>query len=390
MHEKITVLLLLVLTTALFVESVKPVSASAVTDNSWASKAPMNLARANLGVAVVNGKIYAIGGDTSTIMGNVCPGTGRSYQLVGTNEEYDPNLDSWTTKTSMPTARALFGITTYQNKIYCIGGYYTNYHSEIDNIKYFDTSVNEVYDPSTDSWNNKAPMPSNISSLQANTVGDMIYVIAVGSNITYIYNPASDSWALGNFSPYEVSGSASAVIGSKIYTIGKSANSTVIQAYDTTQDKWSIISTSNTAVEAGNGCGVTSGFFAPQQICFFDQTVNSTNGSVNQLTDIYATTHIYNPLNGSWSVGASMPSNRICAGVALVNDTFYIIGGREGTWGYITMEYASALIEQYTPIGYGTAPTLTAVQEKQPVQSTHYYCNIYRLNCNSKHCLNLF
>jgi hypothetical protein len=57
---------------------------------------------------------------------------------VGTNEEYNPTTDTWTTKASMPTPRIDFAITVYQGKIYCIGGT-TDYYSY--------SNLNEVYDP---------------------------------------------------------------------------------------------------------------------------------------------------------------------------------------------------------------------------------------------------
>ena len=60
-------------------------------ENSWEPKASMHEARYNLGVAVVNGKIYAIGGDAGS-------GTGdqggfhffgyRNFSAI--NEEYNP------------------------------------------------------------------------------------------------------------------------------------------------------------------------------------------------------------------------------------------------------------------------------------------------------------
>jgi hypothetical protein len=50
---------------------------SVYAEDSWVSRAPMQVARSGLGVAVVNGKIYAIGGAGN---GGFC----------ATNEEYDP------------------------------------------------------------------------------------------------------------------------------------------------------------------------------------------------------------------------------------------------------------------------------------------------------------
>ena len=79
------------------------------TENSWVTLKPLPTIRRDLGVAVVDGKIYAIGGRNDN---------GR----LSTNEEYDPVTDTWTTKTPMPTPRSDFGIAVVQNKIYCIGG----------------------------------------------------------------------------------------------------------------------------------------------------------------------------------------------------------------------------------------------------------------------------
>jgi len=65
------------------------------TEDTWTKKAPMQQARGRLGVAVVNGKIYAIGGDKGYFFGsapNNYDYMGRQ-QFVCTNEEYDPTSD---------------------------------------------------------------------------------------------------------------------------------------------------------------------------------------------------------------------------------------------------------------------------------------------------------
>ena len=96
----------------IFLVSLSPLivlDVNAQQENSWTSLTPMPTPRAGIGVAVVDNKIYVIGG---------------SYwsNYFGINEMYDPATNTWTTKTSMPTPRASFGITVFENKIYVIGG----------------------------------------------------------------------------------------------------------------------------------------------------------------------------------------------------------------------------------------------------------------------------
>lgn len=346
--RKVAVLLVLIFMMAFCLSANSASSTSEVVENSWSTKASMQVARAYLSVAVVNGKIYAIGGDVGSIMGNVVPGTGRTYLVMSINEEYDPSTNNWTRKARMPTARALFGAAVYQNKIYCIGGYHSDIEDstsgyDMKSHPYIDTAVNEVYDPATDSWSTKASMPVAVHGVQANTVGDEIYVTAVGSNATYVYNPATDSWAKKSDAPYEIDSLSSAVVDEKIYTIGSHPTTSGywdvnIQAYNAKNDHWDILAKANSTIMTDNGCGATSGINTPSQICFFDEV----------------TTSIYNPTNNSWASGTPMPSRRLCAAVAVVDDAFYVIGGRYGQWGYITMEFPSAMTEQYIPFGYKT------------------------------------
>jgi hypothetical protein len=65
-------------------------------------------------------------------------------------------------------------------------------------------------------------------------------------------------------------------------------------------------------------------------------------------------TNAYDSASDNWTVGASMPTIRYNSGAAVVNDTFYVIGGRSGQWGYFVDMRADASNEQYIPFGYGT------------------------------------
>ena len=127
----------------------------------------MQVARASLGVAVVNGQIYAIGGVVDPP---------SWVQCTSTNEKYDPATDRWVFKASMPTSRASFGIAVYNNKIYCIGG-----TTDVKNGQYVVSGVNEIYDPATDKWETKASMPTARVGVTANVVDGKIYLLGGNS-----------------------------------------------------------------------------------------------------------------------------------------------------------------------------------------------------------------
>lgn len=193
MSKSFALLFVLVFLAASCLVVAKPAfSSHGATGNSWTPKAPMQVARGGLGVAVVNGKIYAIGGSTQT--GSWLEGF--SGGVVGTNEEYDSATDRWTFKKPMPTPRKDFGTAVWQNKIYCIGGY----NGKGDNI-----GANEVYDPATDTWVTKSSMPTARSGLQANTLDGKIYLTGGLPNRTLneVYDPATDSWETKAHMPVE-------------------------------------------------------------------------------------------------------------------------------------------------------------------------------------------
>ncbi len=333
---------------ALCLMTAKPALSSAnVAENSWASKAPMKVARGSLGLAVVNGKIYAIGGSTYS---GIWPATNG---IVGTNEEYDPATDTWTYKKSMPIPRYGFAIVVYQNKIYCIGGV-TGYSTSTGRLI---TGANQVYDPATDTWETKAPMPTPRWLLQANVVNGKIYLIG-GQNggssikVNEVYDPLTDSWTTKAPIPTAASNYASAVVDNKIYVAGGFFLSNLTQIYDPETDTWSLGTTVPSSVSDG-AAGATTGVIAPKRI--YVMGVDAYNG----LGEPPCLNRVYDPEKDSWTAGADVPTNRLNFGVAVVDDKLYAIGGYVyNVLGFIA---PSAVNEQYTPFGYGAVPPVVSV-----------------------------
>ena len=321
------------------VSSAAGASSPTTAENSWATKAPMAQARANLGIAVVNGKIYAIGGDTLSgpwvfSMGFAGRPTGG---VVGTNEEYDPALDKWTSKAPMRTPRTGFAIAAYQNKIYCIGGATNRDIYSGPTL----TDVNEVYNPATDNWETKSSMPKATWQVQANVVNGKIYVVDWdGKN--YVYDTATDSWSTKASTPSPSAAGfygVSAVVDGKIHIIGGPSN--LHQIYDPETDTWSNSTPPPNSIGGnpyygGVAAGATTAVMAPKRIYVFG-----------------GYTQVYDPATDNWAVGASMPSSRISMGVAVVNDTLYAIGGGAADIGLLALLGLSQLTSSIRRLGMG-------------------------------------
>lgn len=78
---------------------------------TWTTKADMPTGRMDLSSAVVDGKIYVIGGGAVT-------GAAPGLSVV---EEYNPATDKWTKKADIPTARNAQSSVAMKGKIYVIG-----------------------------------------------------------------------------------------------------------------------------------------------------------------------------------------------------------------------------------------------------------------------------
>ncbi len=75
--------------------------------NTWSTAAPMPTARGGLSAAVVNGKIYAIGGINSGVR-------------LSTVEVYDPATNTWSAAASMLTPREILAAAAVNGKVYAI------------------------------------------------------------------------------------------------------------------------------------------------------------------------------------------------------------------------------------------------------------------------------
>jgi N-acetylneuraminic acid mutarotase len=202
--------------------------------NTWTPRSSMPTARFGLGVVAANGKVYAVGGAPCIYL--------ASCNMLSTLEEYDPETDTWTSRPGMPTARYTLGVAaTSDGKIYAIGGSDTS-------LSYSQLNTVEVFDPGTNTWSTVAGMSAGrLAPGVAVTSDDKIYVVgggvdAYGINKNMeIYNPKTNTWTPA--APMSMDyGFRSVAAGSndKIYAIGgyNSGSHSETEEYDPAANSW--------------------------------------------------------------------------------------------------------------------------------------------------------
>src|SRR5574339_509865 len=115
-------------------------------DGAWRTAAPATMKRTEVAAATVGGKIYVVGGFEEPSFGNVL-----HFAITSAVEEYDPLTDRWSTKAPMPVGLHHVGIGVVGGRLYVIGGYNKSGLSVWNPV-----ATVYAYDPSMDSWTERA------------------------------------------------------------------------------------------------------------------------------------------------------------------------------------------------------------------------------------------
>lgn len=136
----------------------------------WSKRADAPTPRNSAAVAVIDGKIYVVGGRQFSKNPD---GTAQQVNVPNL-EVYDPQLDRWETLAPMPQAAGGLGATTVNGKLYVFGG-----EQWVPEQKVLGESW--VYDPATDTWSALPPLPTPRHGLGVAAVGNRIYVFGGGT-----------------------------------------------------------------------------------------------------------------------------------------------------------------------------------------------------------------
>ncbi len=180
----------------------------AFTGDGWTRLAPMPEERAAGGAAIVNGKLYVVGGTTAETIGG--PSILAKTMLV-----YDIARDRWASRRG-PTPREHLGVTSLGGKIYAVAGRTAG----------FDTNMRmvEVFNPRTGRWSQLPRVPGRRGGTGAAGTGR--WIVSVGGEATsgtirtvYRYDVKRRRWSRLPNLPTARHGLGVAAVGGKVYVL---------------------------------------------------------------------------------------------------------------------------------------------------------------------------
>jgi len=158
----------------------------------------------------------------------------QPQRSLSTVEEYDPATNTWRPRAPMPTACNHMGCEAVDGKIYIIGGRLSGAF-----IIGFPGNINlvQAFDPASDGWTIKAPMPTARSGLNTASLNGIIY--AAGGEVQdekslsafrafEAYHPVSDTWWALPSMLLPRHECIMAAVGNRIHVAGGSVQSAIV------------------------------------------------------------------------------------------------------------------------------------------------------------------
>ena len=294
-----------------------PVSTHSVepeTDRGvWRIAAPAPTNRTEVAVATLRDKIYAVGGFEPLGFSNL-----MNLAITASVEEYDSSTDGWTTKASMPIGLHHVGIGVTGGRIYVIGGYMQSGLGVWQPV-----ATVYAYDPATDSWAERAPMPTSRGALSVTEYEGKLYAIGgyerkSNSAAVEVYDPMRNTWASLSSLPTPRDHLTVATVSGKLYAIGGRLNGdyqrnlSVTEVYDPVTDRWARAADLPTA-RSGITASVVGG------------RVYVLGGEGGEGT--FRENEAYDPTRDTWQAMAPMPTARHGLGSAVVHGRIHVISG---------------------------------------------------------------
>jgi N-acetylneuraminic acid mutarotase len=261
----------------------------------------------------VRDKIYVVGGFEEPAFSNL-----MSLAITASVEEYDPATDRWTAKAPLPVGLHHVGIGVADGRLYVIGGY-----RQSGLTVWHPVATVYAYDPATDAWTERAPMSTPRGALSVTEHDGKLYAIGgfdrkTNSAEVEVYDPKRNLWVSRAPLPTPRDHLATATVAGKVYAIGGRRdgayldNLSVTEVYDSVIDRWTRAADLSSARS-----GITASVVGGKIYVFGGEGAEGT----------FRRTEAYDPAQDTWQPMEPMPTGRHGLGSAVVEGRIYLISG---------------------------------------------------------------
>lgn len=223
-----------------------PAPAPKIAERAWLTLAPLPQPAADLAGAVINGRLFVLGGRDGP-------------RPSGAMFAFDTATGQWSPRKAMPVPVHHAAIVSYGDRIYVFGGF----KRPESGIGWQPVDLVWEYDPVADSWKALKPLPAPRGGAAVAVADGQFYVIGGAAPVSGqstidgrrrhemlarvdAYDLKSDQWTSRAPLPTPRTGAATAAMTGRIYVIGGRIGSAfangsdvdVVEAYDPAADRW--------------------------------------------------------------------------------------------------------------------------------------------------------
>ncbi|MDP2123512.1 MAG: kelch repeat-containing protein [Parvibaculum sp.] len=316
-------------------------AAATASAQGWSDGSPMTTARAFAGAALLGDDLYVVGGDSTSGPRSVA-------------EIYDVRGNIWRPAVALPVGLQHFGMAELNGRLFIAGGHEAPPPRRADDFGALgatasgavsdggDTDNVWIFDPRVGAWLSGPSMPAARAGHGLVAVDGQLYAIGgrgEGASRVFVYDPGRDRWSVSG-SPMPSPRVASAYVagGGLIYAIGgldsAGAASSRVDIFDPSNGSWRT-GPSLPEPRAGHVAAVLDG------------RLHVTGGEQRRPLRTYGDHFVLDLATGVWRRAPSMPTPRHGAVATATADRFIVVGGSPGA-GVYTVFTESDVVDIYS------------------------------------------
>jgi N-acetylneuraminic acid mutarotase len=314
-----------------------PLAKGALAQGSWTMLAPMLHSQNEAVTVVIGERIYVMGGFTT--------GTNGPIDRV---QIYDVAKNAWSEGTPLPEPVHHHGAALVGGKIYLVGGF----HEPFQTREPIDSTW--VFDPATNHWDRRAPLPSRRGALVVGAIGNLVYAaggehrrpagtpVPQGAPPAYepvtdftVYDPQADRWSQLPAMKVARDHAFVGVINGRLYVVGgrdrPKYDIVTVEEFDPGAGAWTERAPMPTGRSGGHATVLGGRLY-----------VFGGEGNNASPVGLFNEVEAFDPAANSWTRFEPMPLPRHSLVTATLGNRIYLPGGATTRGGTDITAYVDA------------------------------------------------